>query len=193
MIFIENGRGFSVGQRQLFCIARAILTRCRILLLDEGASLVDVQTDVLIQETIRKNFVDCTVLKIAHRLNNIVDSDRYNPFTILLQISSVLVLDHGKIIEFDTPGRLMQNKKGLFYSLVSKSGDEAARKLRERIEALHGQIEQPSSVAEISSKRSVSVGSASSNTKETMPLSLEGVFHPFGRSEEQRTSDDAQA
>ncbi|KAK9702811.1 Multidrug resistance-associated protein 5 [Basidiobolus ranarum] len=117
-VVVENGKNFSLGQRQLLCIARAILTKCKILLLDEATSAIDMQTDQLRQETIKKNFVHYTVLTIAHRLNTIIESDR------------ILVLDEGKVVEFDTPINLLNNPNGFFYSLIKQNGDESLQKLR---------------------------------------------------------------
>jgi len=101
----DNGSNFSLGQRQLICIARAILRHSKIMFLDEATASVDYKTDAIIQDAIRNKFKDCTVLTIAHRINTIMDYDR------------VIVMDKGKIAEFDTPERLME-KKGIFYSLV---------------------------------------------------------------------------
>lgn len=99
----------SVGQRQLLCLARALLRKTKILILDEATASVDHNTDELIQQTIRTAFVDCTVLTIAHRLNTIMDYDR------------VIVLDKGKIIEFDSPARLIEDKSSSFYSMAKSA------------------------------------------------------------------------
>ncbi|XP_063966914.1 ATP-binding cassette sub-family C member 4-like isoform X1 [Lytechinus pictus] len=113
----EGGTNFSVGQRQLVCLARAVLHRNKILIVDEATANVDPRTDQLIQLTIRKKFKQCTVLTIAHRLNTIMDSDR------------VLVLDQGRIIEFDEPYVLLKDEKSLFGSMVEETGKSEAAKL----------------------------------------------------------------
>ncbi|ULT79398.1 hypothetical protein L3Y34_010197 [Caenorhabditis briggsae] len=102
----EGGENLSVGQRQLICLARALLRKTKVLVLDEAAAAVDVETDSLLQKTIREQFKECTVLTIAHRLNTVMDSDR------------LLVLDKGRVAEFDTPKRLLANPDGIFYSMA---------------------------------------------------------------------------
>ncbi|KAM4045857.1 ATP-binding cassette sub-family C member 2-like [Anomaloglossus baeobatrachus] len=109
----EGGENLSVGQRQLICLARALLRKTKILVLDEATASIDMETDSLVQSTIRKAFSDCTVLTIAHRLHTVLDSER------------VLVLEAGRVVEFDEPQRLIQ-KKGLFSKMVSESGIQHA-------------------------------------------------------------------
>ncbi|XP_033313571.1 putative multidrug resistance-associated protein lethal(2)03659 isoform X2 [Bombus vancouverensis nearcticus] len=106
---LDRGSNYSVGQRQLVCLARAILRNNKILMLDEATANVDPQTDALIQHTIRKKFAKCTVLTIAHRLNTIMDSNK------------VLVMDKGRMAEYDHPHILLQNNYSQFKSLVRES------------------------------------------------------------------------
>ncbi|KAG1660360.1 Multidrug resistance-associated protein 1 [Nymphon striatum] len=105
----EGGGNMSVGQRQLICLTRALLRKTKVLILDEATAAVDLETDSLIQETIRKEFADCTIVTIAHRLNTIMDSSR------------IVVLDNGQIAEFDTPSALLENKSSMFYSMIQDS------------------------------------------------------------------------
>ncbi|KAM9999110.1 hypothetical protein ACTFIZ_002674 [Dictyostelium cf. discoideum] len=119
----ENGENFSVGQRQLIVLARALLRKPKILVLDEATASVDGQSDSLIQATIRNKFSNCTILTIAHRLNTIMDSDK------------IMVLDAGKISEFDEPWTLLQNQNGLLTWLVDETGPQNAIYLRKLAEA----------------------------------------------------------
>ncbi|XP_074245585.1 ATP-binding cassette sub-family C member 2-like isoform X2 [Saimiri boliviensis] len=105
----EGGENLSVGQRQLLCLARALLRKTKILILDEATASIDFETDKLVQTTIRKEFSDCTILTIAHRLQSIIDSNR------------VLVLDSGRIVEFEAPQKLIC-QKGLFYEMTTEAG-----------------------------------------------------------------------
>lgn len=104
----ENADNWSVGQRQLVCLGRALLKRTRILVLDEATASVDSATDNVIQRTLRTEFKDCTVVTIAHRIPTVVDSDK------------VLVLSDGRIAEYDTPATLLENKNSLFAKLVAE-------------------------------------------------------------------------
>ncbi|XP_067029429.1 multidrug resistance-associated protein 1-like isoform X2 [Acropora muricata] len=107
----EGGENLSVGQQQLVCLARALLRKSKILVLDEATAAVDLETDELIQQTIRREFADRTVLTIAHRLNTIMDYDR------------VLVLDEGAVVEFDSPANLMA-RNGVFTRMARNASLE---------------------------------------------------------------------
>ncbi|WCJ24252.1 multidrug resistance-associated protein 1 [Euphorbia peplus] len=114
----EAGDNFSVGQRQLLSLARALLRRSKILVLDEATAAVDVRTDALIQKTIREEFRTCTMLIIAHRLNTIIDCDR------------ILLLDAGQVLEYNTPEELLLNESSAFSRMVQSTGAANAQYLR---------------------------------------------------------------
>ncbi|KAG7051310.1 ABC transporter transmembrane region [Colletotrichum scovillei] len=106
----EGGSNLSQGQRQLVSLARAMLTPSNILVLDEATAAVDVETDAMLQTTLRSPmFANRTIITVAHRINTILDSDR------------VVVLDKGEVVEFDTPQALIK-KQGVFYGLVKQAG-----------------------------------------------------------------------
>ncbi|KAH7372901.1 hypothetical protein KP509_17G027800 [Ceratopteris richardii] len=111
----ESGSNWSLGQRQLFCFGRALLKRGRILFLDEATASVDAQTDTIIQKLIRKEFKGSTVLSIAHRIPTVMDADK------------VLVMDAGRVKEFDGPTNLLLNSDSLFSSLVHEYSTRATR------------------------------------------------------------------
>eukprot|EP00741_Cyanophora_paradoxa_P010538 tig00000158_g10189.t1 len=114
----EGGANFSLGQKQLFCLARAILKKPRILCLDEATAAMDLETDAKIQQAIQREFVDSTVLTIAHRLDTIITSDK------------ILVMDAGKVAEFDNPVTLLNNPESSFYKLCANVGHAGAEALR---------------------------------------------------------------
>jgi ATP-binding cassette, subfamily C (CFTR/MRP), member 1 len=110
MLNVMTGSNLSQGQRQLVSLARALLTPSNILVLDEATAAVDVETDTMLQATLRNTmFENRTIITIAHRINTILDSDR------------IVVLQQGKVAEFDTPRALIA-RRGLFYELVREAG-----------------------------------------------------------------------
>ncbi|XP_055848004.1 probable multidrug resistance-associated protein lethal(2)03659 [Episyrphus balteatus] len=118
----DGGSNFSMGQRQLVCLARAILRNNKILILDEATANVDPETDKLIQRTIRTKFADCTVLTIAHRLHTVMDSDR------------VIVMDAGQVVELNHPHVLLQMPGGYLRQLVDQTGYATASTLKQTAE-----------------------------------------------------------
>jgi ABC-type multidrug transport system fused ATPase/permease subunit len=114
---VESGANFSVGEKQLMCLTRALLRQSKILLLDEATASVDFDTDVLIQKALRQYFPGTTLLVIAHRLNTVMDMDR------------ILVLDNGEVKEFDTVKKLITDTSSMFFSLVSSTGRDNANHL----------------------------------------------------------------
>ncbi|XP_036934103.1 multidrug resistance-associated protein 5 isoform X3 [Acanthopagrus latus] len=109
----ENGENFSVGERQLLCVARALLRNSKVLILDEATAAIDTETDLLIQETIRSAFGSCTTLIIAHRLNTVMSCSR------------VMVLDNGQILEFDSPAALLADENSRFRAMIEASENQS--------------------------------------------------------------------
>lgn len=114
----ESGSNFSQGQQQLFCMARALLRNAPLLCMDEATALVDMETDDLIQRTVRTAFADCTVITIAHRLNTIMDSSR------------VLMMSGGEVAEMDKPSVLLERPNSSFKSLVMATGSKSFARLK---------------------------------------------------------------
>ncbi|KAF9257856.1 P-loop containing nucleoside triphosphate hydrolase protein [Marasmius fiardii PR-910] len=110
----SGGTNLSVGQRQILALARAILRKSKLLILDEATSAIDYETDTIIQQSLRNELgSDTTVITIAHRLQTIMDADR------------IMVLDAGRIVEFDTPQELLK-RGGVLAALVEESADKDA-------------------------------------------------------------------
>ncbi|KAJ3100040.1 Multidrug resistance-associated protein 9 [Phlyctochytrium planicorne] len=114
----ENGENLSVGQRQLLCLARAMLVHPKILLIDEATASVDIKTDTSIQKALRESFRSSTIVTVAHRLITIIDYDR------------ILVLKNGEVAEFDSPKNLLETEGGIFSDLVNETGPSNAALLR---------------------------------------------------------------
>ena len=137
-----GGENFSVGQRQLVCLARALLRKTKIIVLDEATANVDTETDALIQKTVRDSFGDRTTLTIAHRLETIMDSDR------------IIVVEKGSVAEFDSPKRLLNVEGGIFRALVEDTGPSNA----EYLALIAGGLATPRSSFVGSSRSSFGVG-----------------------------------
>ncbi|XP_070017848.1 ABC transporter C family member 10-like [Nicotiana sylvestris] len=105
---LQDGSNWSMGQRQLFCLGRALLKRSRILVLDEATASIDNATDAILQKIIRLEFVDCTVITVAHRIPTVMD------------YTKVLAISDGKLVEFDEPKKLISKDGSLFGELVKE-------------------------------------------------------------------------
>lgn len=115
-----------MGERQLLCLARVLLRKTKILVMDEATSSVDFETDRLIQATIRRHLKDTTMLIIAHRINTVIDASR------------ILVLADGEVAEFDTPASLLDTPGSRFAALVQDTGSKTAEHLSK---IAHGEID----------------------------------------------------
>lgn len=122
----DSNNLFSVGQKQLICLARAILRDTKILVLDEATANVDLETDNLIQQKLRDSFANSTVIIIAHRLATVIDADR------------ILVMSGGEAEEFDHPYKLLVNEvgddtitndEGYFAKMLQSTGEETSKSL----------------------------------------------------------------
>ena len=110
----SGGQNLSQGQRQLLCLARALLSRQKIMVMDEATASVDKETDVLIQRSIREGFHNSTLIVIAHRLSTVTDLDR------------ILVLSEGRVVEFGEP-RVLMERRGVFWGMVQRHGERFGR------------------------------------------------------------------
>eukprot|EP00457_Paulinella_chromatophora_P000315 gb/GEZN01000315.1/.p1 GENE.gb/GEZN01000315.1/~~gb/GEZN01000315.1/.p1 ORF type:complete len:1656 (-),score=281.42 gb/GEZN01000315.1/:61-4743(-) len=116
----EGGSNFSIGERQLLCLARALLRRTSVLVMDEATANVDQHTDAIIQETVTSRFQDCTVLVIAHRLQTVISNDL------------IMVLDAGRLVQFGEPHQLLQEESGPLLAMIKKTGPKMADFLRQK-------------------------------------------------------------
>jgi len=117
---VEKGSNLSVGTVQLMCMARVLLKKPKVIFMDEATASVDLATDTLVQKTIREGFPNSTIITIAHRINTVIDFDK------------ILVMDQGKIVEYDTPANLLADKNSMFSDLVDSTGEKSSAELRNR-------------------------------------------------------------
>ena len=118
LVIEAGGANLSQGQRQLVCIARALVRKPKVLLMDEATASIDTKTDEIIQELLRNEFRNTTIMTIAHRLNTIIQYDK------------ILSLKDGTLVEFDSPTNLLKNEESFFYGLVSQQGPEFLEKMK---------------------------------------------------------------
>jgi ATP-binding cassette subfamily C (CFTR/MRP) protein 4 len=126
----EGGSNFSVGQRQLLCLARAILSKNKLLVLDEATASVDRRTDQMLHDSLHRSFDDATILAVAHRLDTVIEHDY------------ILVLGQSKVLEFGSPAELLRSG-GMFSKMVEDTGDIMSKDLRQRAFANEKRDENP--------------------------------------------------
>jgi len=132
---VSDRGGFSVGQRQLFCMARALVTEAKVIVMDEATANVDLDTDAIIQRALRTQFKDSTVIMIAHRLQTVIDCNK------------IIVLSQGKMVEFGSPHELLSLPGAIsnphsFASMVQESGAGTSRLLKKQAREYHSQYVQ---------------------------------------------------
>ena len=133
----EGGQNFSVGTRQLLCMARALVQQCGLLVLDEATSSLDQQTDTAIQGMVRQHFLarGVTVVVVAHRLGTIIGADK------------IFVMDRGTVAESGRPADLLEAENGHFTRLVDATGSQTAADLRKRAATAAAALSQAASDA----------------------------------------------
>ncbi|RMD44291.1 hypothetical protein DV735_g885, partial [Chaetothyriales sp. CBS 134920] len=177
----EGGLNLSQGQRQLLCLARAIVSRPKVMVLDEATSAVDMETDALIQRSIREEFQGSTLIVIAHRLSTIADFDK------------ILVMGEGKVVEYDRPANLMQDTAvGVFKNLVAESGE------RKELEDIIFSTDPIAYAGEISTApnpglfvRGVGDISLPLRSRDAKAIIAQCRQSPFGKGSERETAVDA--
>ncbi|KAJ3328463.1 hypothetical protein HDU76_009907 [Blyttiomyces sp. JEL0837] len=160
---VENGRKFELAERQLFCIARAILLRTKIVIFDEPVTAGDNDSDALIQSTIRNNFTHATVIVLASRFRMISEADR------------IIVMDGGRVVEFDTPLALLDNPKSKFCLMASQTGDIDLEKLRK---IAMSRMEKQQAASSNSSEGRLSVNTEHRPSRSTLGLAGESSGSP---------------
>jgi ATP-binding cassette subfamily C (CFTR/MRP) protein 4 len=122
MLVEKSGTNFSIGQRQLICLARAILNENKILVMDEATSNIDQENDTLVQTAIKQEFRDCTVLTIAHRLSTVIELDK------------LMIMQDGRLVEFGTPRELLdRGSSGCLSAMIDATGEQQAALLRGKV------------------------------------------------------------
>jgi ABC-type multidrug transport system fused ATPase/permease subunit len=139
----EYGENYSAGQRQMLCLARALLRDTKVVCLDEATASVDLETDKLMQDVIAEQFKARTILTIAHRINTIIENDK------------VVCLERGELVAMDAPATMLLDENSMFAKLVAETGEQSARNLRSRAEECEAARAAGRPIRRIGSKLSV--------------------------------------